>query len=140
MIGCGYLGAVHAACMASVGHEVIGIDVDPGKVEALSCGEPPFYEPGLGDLLGEVLPTGRLRFTTDMKESRGSAAHFVCVGTPQVKGELAADLTHVNAAVAALLPHLQPGNIVVGKSTVPVGTAERLAQLVDEAQPEASLV
>ncbi|MEW9872765.1 UDP-glucose/GDP-mannose dehydrogenase family protein [Arthrobacter sp. HS15c] len=140
VIGCGYLGAVHAACMAKLGHEVIGIDVDASKIEALSDARAPFYEPELEDLLKEVQATGRLSFTTDMSAAAGSAVHFVCVGTPQKKGENAADLTFVDAAVTALLPHLSPGDVVVGKSTVPVGTAARLSELVEIQEPSAHLV
>lgn len=132
VIGCGYLGAVHAACMAKLGHEVVGIDVDERKVAELSAGTAPFFEPGLDDLLREVQETGRLKFTTDMASAAGSDVHFICVGTPQKKGENGADMTYVDAAARALLPHLRAGNIVVGKSTVPVGTAARLAELVRE--------
>ncbi len=130
VIGCGYLGAVHAACMATMGHEVIGIDLDAGRVEALAKGEAPFFEPGLPELLTRAMATGRLRFTSDIAAARGSQVHFVCVGTPQRKGENAADLTYVHGAIEGLLPHLSDGDLVVGKSTVPVGTARRMADLV----------
>ncbi len=140
VIGCGYLGAVHAACMASLGHEVVGVDVDEAKVATLAAGRAPFYEPGLEDLLGEVAPTGLLRFTTDVAEAADADVHFLCVGTPQKQGEYAADLRYVDAAVEALLPHLRPGAVVVGKSTVPVGTAERIAAQIAEVEPEAVLV
>ncbi|MBX7444908.1 MULTISPECIES: UDP-glucose/GDP-mannose dehydrogenase family protein [unclassified Arthrobacter] len=140
VIGCGYLGAVHAACMAKLGHEVVGIDVDERKIADLSAAHAPFFEPGLEDLLGEVQQTGRLSFSTDMAAARGSSVHFICVGTPQKKGENAADLTFVDAATIGLLPYLSPGDVVVGKSTVPVGTAARLAGMINEAQPEAHLV
>ena len=127
VIGCGYLGAVHAAAMAKLGHDVVGLDVDAAKVAALADGRAPFYEPGLPELLTETLATGRLRFTTDPTEVIGAQVHFVCVGTPQQRGEFAADLQYVNAAFEALRPHLSAGDVVAGKSTVPVGTAERLA-------------
>jgi len=127
VIGCGYLGAVHAACMAKLGHEVVGIDVDERKVAALREGRAPFYEPGLAELLAEVGETGRLSFSTDMADAAGAAVHFICVGTPQAHGEFRADLTYVEAATAGLAPFLRPGDVVAGKSTVPVGTAERLA-------------
>lgn len=140
VIGCGYLGAVHAACMAKLGHEVIGIDVDERKIAELSLAKAPFYEPGLEELLREVQATGRLTFTTDMSAAFGSSVHFICVGTPQKKGENGADLTFVDAATLALLPYIQPGDLVVGKSTVPVGTAERLASLVKDKEPDAHLV
>ncbi|MFB9166350.1 UDP-glucose dehydrogenase family protein [Arthrobacter psychrochitiniphilus] len=139
VIGCGYLGAVHAACMAKLGHEVVGIDVDPHKVAELSAARAPFFEPGLEELLSEVQATGRLTFTTDMAAAAGSEVHFICVGTPQKKGEKAADLSYVDAATNALAPYVGAGELVVGKSTVPVGTAERLAELIQEHQPEAHL-
>lgn len=140
VIGCGYLGAVHAACMAKLGHEVVGIDVDQRKVAELSAANAPFFEPGLEDLLRDVQETGRLTFTTDMSAAAGSDVHFICVGTPQKKGENAADMTFVDSATLGLLPHLRPGNVVVGKSTVPVGTAARLAQLIEGQEPTAHLV
>jgi UDPglucose 6-dehydrogenase len=130
VIGCGYLGAVHAACMAELGHDVVGIDVDEHKVSELSAGRAPFFEPGLPEVLGRALESGRLRFSTDLSDAAGAEVHFVAVGTPQTKGSHAADLTYVNAAVEGLLPHLSDGDLVVGKSTVPVGTAKRLADVV----------
>jgi UDPglucose 6-dehydrogenase len=133
VIGCGYLGAVHAACMADLGHEVVGIDVDPRKIEQLSEGLAPFYEPGLPELLSSAIATGRLRFTTQLEEARGASVHFVAVGTPQLDGSYAADLRFVDAAFTSLLTVLAPGDLVVGKSTVPVGTAARLADLVEGA-------
>lgn len=139
VIGCGYLGAVHAACMAELGHEVIGVDVDQSKIDALAEGRAPFFEPGLPEILLSAGATGRLRFTTDMSEVADAAVHFVAVGTPQTKGSYAADLTYVDAAVDGLLPHLAPGALVVGKSTVPVGTAARLAAKVAKGAPHASL-
>lgn len=140
VIGCGYLGAVHAACMAKLGHEVVGIDVDERKIGMLSAARAPFFEPGLDELLRDVQETGRLSFTTDMSAAAGSAVHFICVGTPQKKGENGADLRYVDAAVEALLPYVGPDAIVVGKSTVPVGTASRLADILTESEPSAHLV
>ena len=131
VIGCGYLGAVHAAAMASLGHEVVGIDVDPAKIESLAAGKAPFFEPGLPELLTENHSTGQLRFSTDVSEVQGYGIHFIGVGTPQRRDGAGADLTYVDAAIQDLLPHLSPGDLVVGKSTVPVGTAERLAALVE---------
>ena len=128
VIGCGYLGAVHAASMAKLGHDVVGVDVDAVKVAELAAGRAPFYEPGLPELLDEVMATGRLRFTTDMAEVAGALVHFVCVGTPQKRGEFGADLAYVDAAFEQLLAHVRPGDVVAGKSTVPVGTAEQLAE------------
>ncbi len=130
VIGCGYLGAVHAAAMASIGHEVVGIDVDEHKVASLSKGEAPFFEPGLQKILSEGIASGCLRFTTDMAAASWAEVHFIGVGTPQQAGGSAADLTYVNAAVDGLLPHLSPGDVVAGKSTVPVGTAAELAERV----------
>lgn len=140
VIGCGYLGAVHAACMAKLGHDVVGIDVDERKIAELANATAPFYEPGLEALLRDVQDTGRLSFTTDISAAAGSDVHFICVGTPQRKGENGADMTYVDAATHALLPHLAPGNVVVGKSTVPVGTAARLAVLVNDQESLAHLV
>lgn len=131
VIGCGYLGAVHAAAMASTGHEVVGIDVDARKIEALSNGGAPFFEPGLPEILAEGIASGRLTFTTDMSAARGAKVHFIGVGTPQQKDGYAADLTYVNAAVDGLLPYLSPGDVVAGKSTVPVGTAAELAPRIE---------
>ncbi|MFD1824934.1 UDP-glucose dehydrogenase family protein [Mumia zhuanghuii] len=140
VVGCGYLGAVHAACMTEVGHEVVGIDVDEAKIAALSAGETPFFEPEFGELLERALSSGRLRFSTKSADAAGSQVHFVCVGTPQKAGENAADMRYVDAAFTALADHLAPGDVVVGKSTVPVGTATRLAARVAEVQPGATLV
>jgi len=117
--------------MAELGHDVVGVDVDPAKVSALAAGHPPFFEPGLPEVLASSLATGRLRFTTDLAEVRGAAVHFLAVGTPQQRDSYAADLAFVDAAVEALLAQLAPGDLVVGKSTIPVGTAARLAALVE---------
>ncbi|GAA5193183.1 UDP-glucose/GDP-mannose dehydrogenase family protein [Arthrobacter gyeryongensis] len=140
VIGCGYLGAVHAACMAKLGHEVVGIDVDEQKISSLSAARAPFFEPGLDELLRDVQETGQLSFTSDMSAAAGSDVHFICVGTPQKKGENGADLRYVDAAMAELLPYVRSGDIVVGKSTVPVGTASRLANILVEREPGAHLV
>jgi UDPglucose 6-dehydrogenase len=134
VIGTGYLGATHAAAMSRLGHDVIGLDVDAAKVASLQAGQVPFHEPGLPELLREELATGRLRFTTDYAEVGAFAdVHFLCVGTPQRKGEYAADMKFVNAAIDELVPHLKAGSLVAGKSTVPVGTAAQLAEKVEEA-------
>lgn len=132
VIGCGYLGAVHAAAMAELGHDVVGIDVDERKVAALIRGEAPFFEPGLPELLQRNVAEGRLRFSTDMADAAGAAVHFLAVGTPQLKGSNAADMSFVDAATASLLPHTGAGEVIVGKSTVPVGSAARLAAAVAE--------
>jgi UDPglucose 6-dehydrogenase len=125
--------------MAKLGHEVVAGDVDPTKIERLAAGEAPFFEPGLPEILTEALASGRIRFTTDMAEVAGSAVHFLAVGTPQGPTG-AADMRYVDAAVASLTPHLSAGAFVVGKSTVPVGTAARLAAEVEAAVPGATLV
>ena len=130
VIGTGYLGAVHAVCMTELGHEVIAVDVDEARVAALAAGRTPLYEPGLDEMLGRALATGRLTFTTDLAEVERAEVHFICVGTPQAPGENRADLTYVYAAADALGAHLRPGSLVVGKSTVPVGTAERLRRRI----------
>ncbi|MBC7630248.1 UDP-glucose/GDP-mannose dehydrogenase family protein [Aeromicrobium sp.] len=140
VIGCGYLGAVHAACMAKLGHEVSGFDVDGDKIAALQRAEAPFFEPGLPGLLADAMATGRLSFSTDPASVVGSTVHFVCVGTPQRASSNAADMVYVDAAITTLIPHLADGDLVVGKSTVPVGTAERLAEQISQAQPGATLV
>jgi len=139
VIGCGYLGAVHAASMAQLGHDVIGIDVDRDRVSTLQQAKAPFYEPGFDELLSTTLATGRLHFSTDVADATGAVVHFVCVGTPQKRGEYAADLRYVESAVEALLGVLEPGHLVAGKSTVPVGTAARLAELVGGKVPGAML-
>src|SRR3954464_951732 len=139
VVGCGYLGAVHAASMAELGHEVVGVDVDERKIAGLSSAKAPFFEPGLDELLERTLRSGRLRFSSDMADAAGARVHFVCVGTPQKRGEYAADLRYVEAATASLIDVLSPGDLVVGKSTVPVGTAARLAELVAEKVPGALL-
>lgn len=126
VIGCGYLGAVHAATLASMGHTVVGIDVDPGKVDQLARGAAPFHEPGLDELLRDGRITGRLTFSTDASSAKDAQVHFLCVGTPQDKTSDAADLTFLVSAIETLLPHLAAGAVVVGKSTVPVGTVEML--------------
>jgi UDPglucose 6-dehydrogenase len=118
--------------MADLGHEVVGIDVDPAKIARLAAGDAPFFEPGLPELLASALATGRLRFTTDLAAAGDSSVHFVAVGTPQQAGSYAADLTFVDGAFNALSPYLSPGDLVVGKSTVPVGTAARLSSIVSE--------
>ena len=130
VVGCGYLGAVHAASMAELGHEVIGIDIDPARIESLQQGIAPFHEPGFDALLKKN--ASRLTFTTDMSATADTRVHFVAVGTPQ-SADGSADMTYVNGAIKGLVPHLLKGDLVVGKSTVPVGTAERLSAHVTQA-------
>ncbi|MDT5003355.1 MAG: UDPglucose 6-dehydrogenase [Mycobacterium sp.] len=127
VFGTGYLGATHAAGMAELGHEVLGVDIDPGKVAKLAGGEIPFYEPGLRKMLSDNLAAGRLHFTTDYDAAVEFAdVHFLGVGTPQKKGEYGADLRHVHAVIDTLVPKLRRSAVIVGKSTVPVGTASEL--------------
>ncbi|WP_338897898.1 UDP-glucose/GDP-mannose dehydrogenase family protein [Streptomyces sp. TG1A-60] len=141
VIGTGYLGATHAAAMAEMGFEVLGLDVVEAKVEMLRRGEVPMYEPGLEELLrGHVAgiegSSGRLRFTTDYAEVAAFGdIHFVCVNTPQRHSEYACDMSYVDAAFASLAPHLTGPALVVGKSTVPVGSADRLAAYLAEHAP-----
>src|SRR6201987_2125424 len=128
VFGTGYLGATHAAGMAELGHDVVGIDIDPGKGAKLAGGDIPFYEPGLRKMLSDNLAAGRLRFTTDYEMAAEFAdVHFLGVGTPQKKGEYGADLRHVHAVIDTLVPRLTRPSVLVGKSTVPVGTAAELA-------------
>ncbi|GAA2136654.1 UDP-glucose/GDP-mannose dehydrogenase family protein [Arthrobacter humicola] len=133
VIGTGYLGATHAAAMAELGFEVLGVDVDPKKIDSLSRGELPFHEPGLPELLLKHIDSGRLRFTTSIEEAGAFGdVHFIAVGTPQRAGEDAADMTYVDAAVSSLVNAITRDALIVGKSTVPVGTARRLKSLIDE--------
>jgi len=136
VIGTGYLGTTHAVCMAELGYDVIGLDVDAAKLDLLRAGTVPFFEPGLPELLTKVQGGGRLRFTDSYAEiAQFADVHFVCVGTPQRKGELAADLQYVEAAFSSLAPHLDRKVLVVGKSTVPAGTAVRMEQLLASQAP-----
>ncbi len=136
VIGTGYLGATHAICMAVLGFDVLGVDVAQDKVDRLNAGQVPFFEPGLPELLVKALESGKLRFTTNYAEAGAFGdVHFVCVGTPQLAGSNAADLRYVESAVTALAPHLDRRVLVVGKSTVPVGTAARLTGLLRALAP-----
>jgi UDPglucose 6-dehydrogenase len=125
--------------MSSLGFTVVGVDTDPEKVALLQSGKLPFYEPGLDTLLEQEMKTGRLSFTTDFSAVKDADVHFVCVGTPQVKDGLAADLTYVKSAVSAIAPYLKNGSLVVGKSTVPVGTAQALRAELSKIAPQADL-
>jgi len=139
VIGCGYLGVTHAACMSSLGYTVVGVDTDPVKIAELQSGKLPFYEPGLDTLLAQEMKSGRLSFTTDVSAVVDADVHFICVGTPQSKDGLAADLTYVRSAVAAISPYLKKGSLVVGKSTVPVGTAQSLREELAKSAPQSDL-
>jgi len=139
VIGTGYLGATHAACMSNLGFEVVGIDVDPAKIASLSAGKIPFFEPGLEELLQSELKTGRLTFSTDFSAIADCDVHFICVGTPQSKDGLAADLSYVFSSLEAIAPVIKSGSLVVGKSTVPVGTAAKMRARLLEITPEVDL-
>jgi UDPglucose 6-dehydrogenase len=137
VVGTGYLGATHAICMAVLGYDVLGVDVDPRKVEQLERGEVPFFEPGLPEKLAEAQSGGRIHFTTDFAEAADFGdVHFICVGTPQQRDSEAADLRYVESAVTELASHLHGDAVLVGKSTVPVGTADRLTDLARDAAPD----
>ena len=141
VIGTGYLGATHAACMAELGHEVLGVDVDENKISALKSGKVPFYEPGLPEVLERNIEAGRLDFSTDYEEAAGFGnLHFLGVGTPQRRGSYAADMTYVKAVITDLVPKLKGDHIIFGKSTVPVGTAAELQELANELAPEGTTV
>ena len=136
VLGTGYLGATHAACLADLGFEVLGLDTNETQVKALAAGSLPFHEPGLEHLLRAGLDSGRLRFTTRYEEAaQFGDVHFACVGTPQQSDTDAADLSYLYACVQALAPLLTRPSLVVGKSTVPVGTAAMLARRLTELTP-----
>ena len=136
VIGTGYLGATHAICMAVLGFDVLGVDVDPKKIDDLSNGIVPFYEPGLPEKLREALDSGRLHFTTDFDHAAEFGdVHFICVGTPQAPGSDAADMRYVDSAFSELAKRIDRKALLVGKSTVPIGTAARLTSLVHSISP-----
>jgi UDPglucose 6-dehydrogenase len=144
VIGTGYVGAVHAACMADIGHDVLGVDIDADRIAALTCGTPPFFEPGLSEMLMRAVDAGRLRFTTSPAEAaRFTDIHFICVDTPQHPDSGAADLRQVEAAADGLAPWPRDSGyarvLLVGKSTVPVGTAARLAVRLHSSAPAAEV-
>lgn len=132
MLGTGYLGATHAACMAELGHNALGVDVDAKKIEELSHGRVPFHEPGLPEVLSRNIEAGRLSFSTSYEDAAAFAkVHFLGVGTPQSKDGLGADLSYVYSVIENLVPLLEGDHLILGKSTVPVGTAEKLQELAD---------
>ena len=139
VIGTGYLGTTHAAAMADLGFDVIGLDTDARKIEALATGQLPFYEPGLPELLKKSLNSGRLRFTTDFAQIKDADVHFLCVGTPQSRTGNSADLSYVFEAVRAIASVAKNGSLIVGKSTVPVGTAQRLFAEMQQINPSLNL-
>ena len=140
VIGTGYLGAVHAAVLASVGFTVVGVDVDENKIQMLNSGVAPFYEPEFEELLNEQIDSGRLTFTTSFAKIANADVHFICVGTPQLAGALGANLEYIYNSVDCVLPFAKPGSVLVGKSTVPVGTASKLRDKVKEFNKELDLV
>ena len=141
VFGTGYLGATHAVCMAELGHDVLGVDIDDGKLAKLASGEAPFYEPGLDRVLKDNVDAGRLRFSSSYEEAAAFAdVHFIAVATPQRQGEFAADLRYVDAVVETLAPLLSEPAVIFGKSTVPVGTAARLGARVRELAPAGDAV
>ncbi|MFG2503126.1 UDP-glucose dehydrogenase family protein [Streptomyces sp. NPDC048441] len=136
VIGTGYVGTAHAACMADIGHQVLGVDIDADRIASLAAGRAPIHEDGLDELLARTLASGRLRFSTSLAEGAAFArTHFVCVGTPQLPDSKAADLRYVDAVVDGLASHLRPGSLIVGKSTVPVGTAARISERLADMTP-----
>ncbi|MFI2346192.1 UDP-glucose dehydrogenase family protein [Streptomyces sp. NPDC019443] len=133
VVGCGYLGATHAACMAELGHEVLGMDSDMDKVSVLNSGKAPFFERDLDELLAKHTASGQLKFTASYAEAAHFAdLHFIGVGTPQTPGMDTYDLTHLYSAVRQLAPRLTGPAVIAVKSTVPVGTARRVAEILRE--------
>ncbi|ASR01952.1 UDP-glucose dehydrogenase family protein [Gordonia rubripertincta] len=133
VLGLGYLGATHAACMAELGHEVLGVEIDPAKRDSLAAGEVPFYEPGLPELLSKHIRSGKLQVTDSYADAADFAdVFFIAVGTPQKKGEYGADLQYVDSVIEELVPQLTRNSVILGKSTVPVGTTNRLTERAAE--------
>ena len=136
VLGTGYLGITHAACMASQGFEVLGVDTDARKAAGLSAGQLPVFEPGLDELLRDGLDSGRLAFTTSYDQAAAFGdVHFICVGTPLRHDGTGADLTQIDGCVTALAPLLTRPCLVVGKSTVPAGTAAAVAARIARLAP-----
>lgn len=136
VVGTGYLGVTHAACMASLGHDVVALDVDEAKVTSLAAGTVPFHEPGLPELLQQSLADGKIKFTTSWVDvSAGADVHFLCVGTPQSAESPAADLSQIQSAIRSLAPLLTKPCLIVGKSTVPVGTAQWISDYLVNNSP-----
>ena len=139
VIGAGYLGATHALCMASLGHEVVVVDIDAERIQQFNEGSIPFFEPGLAELFQKVRQSGKLSFTTQMQNISGCEMHFLCIGTPQSKDGMRADLSALESAFSSVLEHATVGSTIVGKSTVPVGTAQRLADVIESHQKQLAL-
>jgi UDPglucose 6-dehydrogenase len=127
VFGLGYPGATHAACMAEPGHEVLGVEADPGRLAKLRLGQMPFYEPGLPDLLGKYIRSGRLQVTDSFEHAADwGGVSFIAVGTPPKRGERSADRSQVEAVIDGLVPLLSRDALILGKSTMPVGTTQTL--------------
>ena len=140
MIGTGYVGLVSAACFAEFGVEVIAVDKDNGKIEALRGGQIPIYEPGLDDMVARNVEAGRLTFTTDLPGAvREVDAVFIAVGTPSRRGDGHADLTYLFAAAEEIARGLVEDSVVVTKSTVPVGTGRKLQALFAKLRPDLAI-
>ena len=140
MIGSGYVGLVSGACFADFGHEVVCVDKDAGKIEALLAGRMPIFEPGLAQLVAGNVASGRLRFTTDTAKGVGkSDAVFIAVGTPSRRGDGHADLSYVHAAAEEIAGALSGYTVIVTKSTVPVGTGDEVERIIREANPQADV-
>jgi UDPglucose 6-dehydrogenase len=141
VLGTGYLGTAHAVCLAELGFQVLGVDADPARVASLAAGELPFYETGLEDLLRSGLVSGRLRFSSSYREAASFGdVHFICVGTPQKAESPDSDLSQLWACIGELAPLLTRPCLVVGKSTVPVGTAQRCAEELARLAPAGAAV
>ena len=137
VIGSGYVGLVSGACFADFGHEVICVDKDEGKIAALKAGRMPIYEPGLDTLVASNVAAGRLTFTTDLASSvAGADAIFIAVGTPSRRGDGHADLSYVFAATEEIAAAVTGPTVVVTKSTVPVGTGDKVEAILREKRPE----
>jgi UDPglucose 6-dehydrogenase len=140
VLGTGHLGATHAACLAACGHDVVGVDSNPERLSLLAAGRAPFHEPDLDRLLADGVASGRLVFSSGYESAADADVHFLCVGTPQRAGSHAADLSALWSAVDSLAPLLERGCLVVGKSTVPVGTAEQVRDRLRAAAPAGEAV
>ncbi|MEY3832834.1 MAG: hypothetical protein RLZZ130_312 [Pseudomonadota bacterium] len=137
MIGSGYVGLVSGACFADFGHEVVCVDKDEGKIARLNTNIMPIYEPGLDALVKTNVDAGRLSFSTDVMQSvKGCGAIFIAVGTPSRRGDGHADLSYVYAAAEELARAIDPGTVVVTKSTVPVGTGDEVERIIRQTSPE----
>ncbi|MEQ9445942.1 MAG: nucleotide sugar dehydrogenase, partial [Rhodospirillaceae bacterium] len=137
MIGTGYVGLVSGACFSEFGVDVVCVDKDFGKIEALKQGEIPIYEPGLDQLVKTNADAGRLTFTTDLKDAvKGADAVFIAVGTPSRRGDGHADLSYVYAAAEEIAQAIEGYTVIVTKSTVPVGTGREVERIIKKNRPD----